>query len=490
MKNISQAHMSKKSKLKSKEFSKTFKECVLQLKKMKEQQSLSSKTDLNTPVSVETQNTVKSSPPEIKNAWGQKDLNAILKEKNERIINLERDLEEKKAAYVKLEQERKKVKLEFEREKMDKEFQNIIKEKDKALAGLLIEKESSKRKITSLESQLQLEKSSSETLKESNKLMVEISNKKPQVIHKRDYMINLKKFLENESEISRLQALNSSQEKELAALNLAHNDCRALIENLQSSILDLENRLKFKSFSKEIEMNDIESVLMDEIDNITSAYDRIKNTNSELEKNLISSNSKISELINENMSYKNRISLLEDSKVFLERERKRLEEWKSTLAEETRMFQEKASEVENSINEKDRKIIDYKLLLTNLQANHKILEDELNNSNSNYRIIKREFEALKAEFLTLRTEHESNKKLCDLLRGLNSSDTELIEDLERYKKVIRCSLCDTNIKNCVLVKCSHTFCDSCIENRLKARQRKCPVCQSEFNSNDIKKIYL
>ena len=142
------------------------------------------------------------------------------------------------------------------------------------------------------------------------------------------------------------------------------------------------------------------------------------------------------------------------------------------------------------IVDKDRKISDYKLLLTNLQANHKILESELNNSNSNYRMIKREFEFLKLDFLTLKTEHESNKKLCDILKGLNSSDTEIIEDLERYKKVIRCSLCDTNIKNSVLIKCSHTFCDSCIENRLKARQRKCPICQSEFNSNDVKKIYL
>ena len=482
--------MAKKNKLKTKEFSKTFKQCVLQLKKIKEEQSLNYNHNLELSPSKSDSLITTRTLPEMKNAWGQKDLNAILKEKNDRLTFVENELEEKKKAYQRLEQERKKAKFEFEKEKIENDFQKVLQEKDKELSALLLDKDTNKRKISALESQIQSEKNANEILKEASKCLTEISNKKLQVIHKRDYMMNLKNFFENELEISRLQASSSAQEKELESIKLLHNDCKAVIENLNSVILDLENRLKFKSFSKDIEMNDIETVLMDEIDNITNAYDKIKSTNLDLEKNLLLSNSKITELNNENLTLKNRIGYCEDTKSFLEKEKKKLEEWKITLAEETRMFQEKCVETETLISEKDRKITDYKLLLTNLQANHKILEEELNSSNLNYRALKREFEALKSEFLSLKTENESTKKLCELLKGFCSSDSEVLEDLERYKKVIRCSLCDTNVKNCVLIKCSHTFCDGCIENRLKARQRKCPVCQSEFNSNDVKKLYL
>lgn len=484
--------MSKKSKIQTKEFAKTFKQCVFQLKKMKEESKLVTKQDsINSYVnedSEQLENVVIGA--EIKNAWGQKDLNSILKEKNERVTFLENELEERKLAYSKLEQERKKARIEYEKEQKDANFEKILHEKDREVATLLVESDTNKRKLGELELQLQLEKGANDELKLANKLLNDIGAKKSANSYKRDYMSNLKTFIENEQEIQRLNALNATNERNLMAIAQSHKDCGVLIENFERVINDLESRLKFKSFSKEIEMNDIETVLMDEIDNITSAYDKISTTNLQLEKSLVAANSKITEISKENFSYKNRLGQFEENKAFLEKEKKRLEEWKTTLVEETRMFQERFIEMENSINEKDLKISEYKILITNLRTSAKLLEEESNLSNSNYRATKRELESLKAEFIHLKTDHESNKKLCELFKGFCSSDVEVVEDLERYKKVLRCSLCDTNIKNCVLVKCSHTFCDSCIDDRYKARHRKCPICQTEFNLADMKKIYL
>lgn len=55
---------------------------------------------------------------------------------------------------------------------------------------------------------------------------------------------------------------------------------------------------------------------------------------------------------------------------------------------------------------------------------------------------------------------------------------------------ILCNLCDTNGKNVALTTCMHTFCDECIQTRIKFRNRRCPTCAAPFGTNDVKKFYI
>ncbi|EOB11230.1 E3 ubiquitin-protein ligase BRE1 [Nosema bombycis CQ1] len=76
---------------------------------------------------------------------------------------------------------------------------------------------------------------------------------------------------------------------------------------------------------------------------------------------------------------------------------------------------------------------------------------------------------------------------------------EILEDLKNKKNeedkkgdtpLILCNLCESKPKNVALISCMHTFCDECIESRIKFRNRRCPTCGLVFGSNDVKKIYL
>ena len=64
------------------------------------------------------------------------------------------------------------------------------------------------------------------------------------------------------------------------------------------------------------------------------------------------------------------------------------------------------------------------------------------------------------------------------------------EELEMYRKLLKCNSCHLNDKSTVLLKCMHVFCRPCIDTRLETRQRKCPNCGESFGVADVKAIYL
>ena len=55
---------------------------------------------------------------------------------------------------------------------------------------------------------------------------------------------------------------------------------------------------------------------------------------------------------------------------------------------------------------------------------------------------------------------------------------------------VTCTVCDINYKNRMLNKCSHMFCNDCIQENLRTRNRKCPECGTPFGAADVRTIYL
>ena len=68
-----------------------------------------------------------------------------------------------------------------------------------------------------------------------------------------------------------------------------------------------------------------------------------------------------------------------------------------------------------------------------------------------------------------------------------TSDSEIQEALLSMTK---CSLCNKNFKNVALKTCGHCFCKECVDDRLNARMRKCPTCNSQFSRYDVLSIHL
>lgn len=82
------------------------------------------------------------------------------------------------------------------------------------------------------------------------------------------------------------------------------------------------------------------------------------------------------------------------------------------------------------------------------------------------------------------------KKYNALKRRQQSGNTEAEEELQLYKKLLKCNSCHVREKNAVLTKCMHVFCRTCLEERVETRQRKCPNCGEAFSATDIRNIYL
>ena len=55
---------------------------------------------------------------------------------------------------------------------------------------------------------------------------------------------------------------------------------------------------------------------------------------------------------------------------------------------------------------------------------------------------------------------------------------------------IKCHVCGDREKNCVITRCFHVFCRTCIDDNVKNRIRKCPACSLPFGDKDTHDIYL
>jgi E3 ubiquitin-protein ligase BRE1 len=64
------------------------------------------------------------------------------------------------------------------------------------------------------------------------------------------------------------------------------------------------------------------------------------------------------------------------------------------------------------------------------------------------------------------------------------------EELEKYKIMVRCSVCTDRQKDTVLTTCFHVFCKSCLESNLSSRHRKCPGCNIPFDRPNMRSISL
>ncbi|TBU16199.1 hypothetical protein CWI42_040080 [Ordospora colligata] len=149
----------------------------------------------------------------------------------------------------------------------------------------------------------------------------------------------------------------------------------------------------------------------------------------------------------------------------------------------------KTKKLQDCIEELNRTIDEYKRRLHGLSVEKNEIERVLE-------CVKKQSRELRNEVVRLtKANSESEcetKKLHGVLKSLRSGgdDVDLLTQMERYRGLLRCTLCDSRFKNTAIIKCMHCFCEECINSRIKMRDRKCPSCNEPFNTSDVRKIYL
>jgi E3 ubiquitin-protein ligase BRE1 len=100
-------------------------------------------------------------------------------------------------------------------------------------------------------------------------------------------------------------------------------------------------------------------------------------------------------------------------------------------------------------------------------------------------------EKVEAERDSLRKKIADDEKAAAQMPGGGSGRVrELEAELEDFRRKFRCPLCNDREKNTIIRRCCHVFCDVCIRDAIKARQRKCPGCLKPFSESDVQKIWL
>jgi len=82
------------------------------------------------------------------------------------------------------------------------------------------------------------------------------------------------------------------------------------------------------------------------------------------------------------------------------------------------------------------------------------------------------------------------RRRCDKLARRGGSADEYKEEIDAYKSMLRCSVCNDRPKGVVITRCFHMFCNDCIATRLENRDRKCPGCGLMFSASDVKSIFF
>lgn len=102
------------------------------------------------------------------------------------------------------------------------------------------------------------------------------------------------------------------------------------------------------------------------------------------------------------------------------------------------------------------------------------IQDELESTQSQLMKLKEKQDALTATSAATNT---------------SAADLTIREEREKLLKILRCSCCEINFKQQVIVKCMHTFCKDCLDRRIASRQRKCPACGLAFAKEDCQTLY-
>ncbi|EPY51159.1 ubiquitin-protein ligase E3 Brl1 [Schizosaccharomyces cryophilus OY26] len=128
-----------------------------------------------------------------------------------------------------------------------------------------------------------------------------------------------------------------------------------------------------------------------------------------------------------------------------------------------------------------------------LQTKNTDLEQSLKNSQALIDRINEETHAayqkhhsLQIKEAQLRLQNDYNQKESALIEKAYET-----EEAQVYKGMLKCQVCEySNWKSRLLPFCGHAFCSSCLESRLKQKDRTCPICEATYNSADIVTIHL
>lgn len=431
----------------------------------------------------------------IENAWGRKDGGSVLRERTERLIAFQKTVEEQQKAINELRAENRAL-----AENSKKDAGNTIKKsaikdtsRDLELAELEAENITLRREIamlkrTAAESELSLRNEADlqrEKVERAERRAAEAEKSRPQA--QPDLLEMLTTVGELRGEIQKYRSRVHGLSADLAVAEKANRSAQEQVAMLERSLGDMR-AVSARDAGETADPSSLEAVLAEELRSVTEAFDRIVESNQKLESQVVVLQRKVQCLFAENAQIKSRSKVNEDSVAFISHERKRQEAVRKELLEQQKILADKAKTANQAAAETESRIARYKAAAQGAEAERGAALRELRNVRSAHRTVAESLSVAEERASTFESQLRRQGRLLDAYKSVDGAATAA--DLETYRRILRCSLCDTNLKNCAIVKCMHCFCEDCVQSQFKSRHRSCPVCAVDFTMGDVKRIYL
>jgi len=302
------------------------------------------------------------------------------------------------------------------------------------------------------------------------------------------------------NEINNLKIImnsNKSEDKKMVQYDLNKEAIRSeqeKIEIYKKEIERLKNELikERKNYQGLGELNDMSQK------NIAELNTTIKNLKNKIDE----LNQNFSRVLNEKTESKQTISFLTEMKEVLEKKIEVFKEQIDNYAIYTKKMEdelEMQKKLNNSLeeakklNEKDIEILKAKNIenLKNIDK-EKMMKDDLqtkfNELKNNKKKMATDYDLLKTKYDEVCKSKQFDPKSIDV-ENISQENEVLKLENQKFREMVYCKVCKTEIKNVVITKCFHTFCKRCIDAAIESRKRRCPICRELISQNDVKKIF-
>ena len=259
------------------------------------------------------------------------------------------------------------------------------------------------------------------------------------------------------------------------------------IERLKNEII--KERKNYQNLS---ELNDMSQK------NITELNTTIKNLKNKIDE----LNQNFAKVLNEKTESKQTISYLTEMKEVLEKKNEAFKEqldnysiYMKKMEDEFEMQKKLNNSLEEAkkLNEKDIEILKSKNIenLKNIDK-EKMMKEDLQNKFNELKNAKKkmgiDYDILKVKYDDLCKAKQFDPNSIDV--GNISKENEVLKlENQKFREMVHCKVCKTEIKDVVITKCFHTFCKKCIDAAIESRKRRCPICRELISQNDVKKIF-
>jgi E3 ubiquitin-protein ligase BRE1 len=291
-------------------------------------------------------------------------------------------------------------------------------------------------------------------------------------------------------------------EKHRGEVSLLERRVEDLLSDKESLIKIVEGYKRASETRAAVQKSTEPSFLEEEINNLVVTLDQSLEDSSRLSKEIEELHDAGSRLRGEVSVLKSRLSSLADerAKVDLEiselrMENKRFHEERMLLCSEAEEERSRCKRLSERIDETEATIAGYKKVHSEVLMEKGSLSRALDSTRRQNKELNDALAEASKKIHMLECESARSKAAISVLTRKTPSSTgdggiDAVLDVEKYRSLLRCSLCDNRFKDTALVKCMHCFCCECIEGRVKCRDRRCPTCKESFSLNEVRRIFL